>query len=231
MFRNRYFSNNYDVQIKNLVRLILRMKVYVSKILQITSSILQNYDEEKRTKVFELAEKTKTNTLELEDSVNKIIALSHPVAFDLRFLLCSIKLCSELNYIANWCKKTVNTIKGFENKELVEINKKDLIEMLDISFNTLKDVISVLLQYDSKQKADAEILSKIDAMLKVDNAVDLIYEKILQDGLHIIRQRDVDPIVIFDAIGMAKNIEKISDCIHNMIVTTRYILTGKRTYN
>jgi phosphate transport system protein len=228
MLRGQYFSNSYSVQITNLVRLILRMKLYTSKILREMGLILNSYSVETRAKIFEIIEKLRILSVELEDSVNKIIALSHPVAFDLRFLLSSIKISAELNYISNWAKKTIESIQKLEDQILLNENKKDLTKMLDISFETLKDVISTLLQFDSKKKADKEILTKIDRMLKADDAVDEIYEKILQDGIKAIKSKNADPIMVFEAIGIAKNLEKISDCIHNMIVTTKYILTGKR---
>jgi phosphate transport system protein len=230
MSRDRYFSNSYSGQIKDLVRLILRIKLYTSKVLRITASIVNNYDDVKKDKILELSIQITSLITELEDSVNKIIALSHPVAFDLRFLLFSIKLSSELYYITHWSKKTVNIIENFnKNNIILQTNQEDLNKMIQISFNTLKDVISLLLQFDSKKRADAEILFKIEKMLKVDDDVDFIYEKILQDCLQFVHQKDVNPVVVFDTIGIAKNLEKISDCIHNMIVTTKYILTGKRT--
>lgn len=230
MLRDKYFSNSYSGQIKDLVRLILRIKLYTSKVLRMTSSILNSYNKDQKDQIFELSIKITSLITELEDSVNKIIALSHPVAFDLRFLLFSIKLSSELYHITHWCKKTVSVLENFNKNNLtLETNKEDLNSMIQISFKTLKDVIEVLLQFDSKKRADAEILFKIEKMLEVDDDVDRIYEKILQDGLQSVHQKDVNPVMVFDAIGIAKNLEKISDCIHNMIITTKYILTGKRT--
>jgi phosphate transport system protein len=228
MLKGQYFANSYSAQIANLVRLIVKMKLYASKILRETVTILNEYDFEKKVRVFDVAEKLRLLNIELEDSVNRIIALTHPVAFDLRFLLSSLKLSSELGYIANWAKKTIGMIEGLENKSLVTENKKDLTRMLEISFETLKDVISTLLQFDSKKKADAEILYKIEGMLKADDVVDEIYTKILKDGIEAVKNKACDPILAFEAIWIAKNLEKISDCIHNMILTTRYVLTGKR---
>jgi phosphate transport system protein len=229
MLKGQYFANSYSGQIANLVRLIVKMKLYTSKILRETIIILNEYNFESKVKVFDMAETLRTLNIELEDSVNKIIALSHPVAFDLRFLLSSLKLSSELIYIANGAKKTIGTIEGLENKSLIAENQKDLTRMLEISFQTLKNVISTLLQFDSKKKADAEILYKIEGMLKADDAVDEIYTKILKDGMKGMKNKTADPVMTFEAIWIAKNLEKISDCIHNMILTTRYVLTGKRT--
>jgi phosphate transport system protein len=229
MSREQYFSNSYSVQIQNLVRLMVKMKLYTSKILRLTSLLFLEPHLEQKTKILEISKQIKVLGIELEDSVNKIIALSNPLAFDLRFLLFSIKISSELNEIAHLCNKTVLIVEKFGNKTLLESKKTDLMKMMDISRDTLKDVISVLLQFDSKKKADEEILQKIQDMLEVDDVVDLIYDKILQDGLKSIKEGVADPIIIFDKIAIAKNLEKISDCIYNMIITTKYILTGSRS--
>lgn len=231
MKREDYFSTSYSLQIKNLVRLIVKMKLYTSKILNNALLILESntkqIDAKLVAKITEYEFKLKNESLMLEDSVNKIIALRQPVAFDLRFLLSSIKISAELNYAAGWAKKTIKSLQKIDG-DLEEVGKKDLSEMLDIASKTLKDTISILLQFDSKKKADSEILFKIDQMLKKDDQVDNIYEKILQDGLSAIRAKNADPIIVFETIGIAKSLEKVSDCIHNIIITTRYVLTGKR---
>lgn len=228
MPKNEYFSNSYSVQIENLVRLLIRMKLYTSRILNIASLCLANYDETLDIKIREMEQKIKISSLELEDSVNKIIALSHPVAFDLRFLLSSIKLSSELNYIASWTKKTIGATQRIGKDALPVEAKKDLIQMLNVSFYTLKDVVSTLLQFDSKKKIDKDILFKIEILLEQDNVVDELYRKVLQDCINSIKSKDSDVIAVFEIMGIAKNLEKVSDCIHNMIITTRYVLTGKR---
>ena len=229
MQKDGYVSNSYSVQIENLVRILIRMKLYASKILNLASVCIQNYDENLDIKIREADDKIKKASIELEDSVNKIIALSHPVAFDLRFLLSSIKLSSELIYISSWTKKTISATQRMGSVNFPIEAKKDIIQMIRISFITLKDVVSTLLSFDSKKKVDNEILFKLDILLEKDDIVDEIYKKILQDGLQSIRQNNANAIIIFEIIGIAKNLEKVSDCINNMIVTTRYVLTGKRT--
>jgi phosphate transport system protein len=229
MQKNGYVSNSYSVQIENLVRILIRMKLYASKILNLASMCIENYDENLDIKIREADDKIKKASIELEDSVNKIIALSHPVAFDLRFLLSSIKLSSELIYVSSWTKKTISATQRMGSVNFPIEAKKDIIHMIQISFTTLKDVVSTLLSFDSKKKVDNEILFKLDILLEKDDIVDEIYRKILQDGLQSIKQNSSDAIIIFEIIGIAKNLEKVSDCIHNMIVTTRYVLTGKRT--
>ena len=71
--------------------------------------------------------------------------------------------------------------------------------------------------------------NKLEKMLKVDGEVDEIYDKILKEGIEAVKSKTKDPLIVFEIIGVAKNIEKISDCINNMIITTKYILTGQRT--
>lgn len=225
-----YFVTRYSTQIKILVRLLLRMKIDSSKILREAYSLFngeKNLDAVK-TKILYLEKKIKLTGIELEDSVNKIIALSHPVAFDLRFLLSSIKISAELSYIANWIKKSVQSFTRLESEKFFDEDKKDLLKMLELSIDTLKDVISTLLQFDSKKKADREILLKIEEMLKKDDIVDEIYENLLQHSLSSIKETKANPIKIFELMSIAKNLEKVLDCIHNMIITTRYVLTGQR---
>ena len=228
MPKTDYFANSYSIQIENLVRLLIRMKLNTSKILNNLEKVLENYEESYDIKIRELEQKNKTAIIELEDSVNKIIALSHPVAFDLRFLLSSIKISSEIHYISSWARKTVSAVQRISKENINQNTKKDLLEMLRISIFTLKDVISTLLNFDSKKKADNEILFKLDILLEKDNLVDEIYRKVLQHELSSIKENNINPLDVFEIIGMAKNFEKISDCINNMIITTRYVLTGKR---
>lgn len=228
MPKEEYFSNNYSIQLKNLVRLILRMKLYASKILGYAEEMLKEYNPHEKQKIMEFQKKLKAAGIELEDSVTKIIALSQPVAFDLRFILSSLKISSEIRYIANWIRKSVKAIERIGQNEILTTSKGQLIEMVDISFTQLKGIISILLQFDSKQKAASEILVLLDEMLEKDSLVDNIYKKILEDGLAAIKNNQSDPITIFEIIGIAKNFEKVSDCINNIISTTRYVLTGKR---
>lgn len=228
-----YFSGNYSVQLKDLVRLIVRMKLYTSKILNHSEHLLKNYDVEERLKeeklkIFEAEKKLRSASIELEDSVNKIIALSQPLAFDLRFILSSLKISSELRYIANWVKKSVKAIERMATSSLLETSRNELIQMINISFNRLKGVITILLQFDNKKKSASEILPILDKMMNDDDIVDEIYRKILQNGLSSVKENQSDAIFVFEIIGIAKNLEKVSDGINNIISTTRYVLTGKR---
>ena len=228
MSRAQYYSNSYSEKIKELVRLLIKIKICTSKILKQTILIVEGKETQSKSKFSELETRLKILTFNIQESVTKIIALNQPLAFDLRFLLSAIQISLEFNSIANWTKKTINATERLKGKFYDQKTKDDLVTMLNISYETLTDAISTLLQFDAKKKADKEILKKIQEMLARDDKVDDIYRKILQYGLNSMKDKSSDAVEMFEVIGIAKNLEKVSDCIHDIIVTTRYVLTGER---
>jgi phosphate uptake regulator len=235
MKKEEYISNSYSVQVVKLVKLILRIKWIVSRILDNAEIIIKNYNDPTKKEevdkcknlIVDYEEKLSSLSIKLEDSVTKIIALSHPVAFDLRFILASLKVSWELKYIAGWVKKSIRALERISG-QIPENVQQELIQMGNISFRILKEVISVLLTFDSKKKVSLETLEMLDDMIGKDKIVDELYRKVLVSGIDLIRSAKQDPILTFEIIGIAKNFEKVADCVNNIIVTTRYVITGKR---
>lgn len=222
------YNDVYSMHLNNLVRLILRMKLYASKILSHAEGILKEYTLQEKQKILLFESKLKLASIALEDSVNIMLALNHPMGFDLRFILASLKVSSEISYIASWVKKSVQGIERIEKANVLKKFQNELMQMINISFRQLKGIISILLQFDNKRKVAHEVIPILDEMLAMDNLVDGIYRNIMEDSISSIKSHTDNAILVFEIIGIAKNFEKVSDCITNIIATTKYVLTGKR---
>jgi phosphate transport system protein len=173
---------------------------------------------EDQTAVIEANEK-KVNELhiEIDETVVKLIALHHPVASDLRFLIMASKICGELERVAdqavNICENTGYLLKSPPLKPLV-----DLPIMADIACTMLRESL------DAVMKAD---VSAAQQVLDTDDKVDAFKDQIFRELLTYMMS---DPTTIPRALALiliARNVERIGDHATNIAEGAIYLVQGR----
>ncbi|MEO8148067.1 MAG: phosphate signaling complex protein PhoU [Bacteroidia bacterium] len=101
--------------------------------------------------------------LKLDRDCENIIALFNPVAIDLRLVLASLKINSNLERIGDIAEGIANYVLNFKlEPEPILLEASRLIEMFDVSINILEDVMKA---YEHEDTSLARNVFKKDEML------------------------------------------------------------------
>jgi phosphate transport system protein len=140
-----------DVEIKSLKTDMMEMFTMVKSQLAKSRDALVRLDKDLAREVMVNEKRVNSFELKLDRDCENIIALFNPVAVDLRFVLASLKINSNLERvgdIADGIARFIINIKLEPELDLLE--KTRLLEMFDTAIGMLKDVAHAFENEDTK---------------------------------------------------------------------------------
>jgi phosphate transport system protein len=152
-----------DTELKALKDDMHEMFRLVLSQLEKSKTALISLDKDLAREVIVNEKRVNSFELKLDRDCENIIALFNPVAVDLRFVLASLKINSNLERIgdiADGIAKFALSIKLMPEKELLE--KTRLVEMFDVSLEMMRDV---MLAYENEDTKLARSVFKMDDVL------------------------------------------------------------------
>jgi phosphate transport system protein len=120
-------KRHLDIELTELQRLILAMSSLTEESIARSLEALQTLNKDKAARV--VAEDIKVNELEvqIDDKCLHLIALYQPAAMDLRFIAMAMKMCTDLERIAdlavNICQRVLDIADLPQLKPLIDIPK------------------------------------------------------------------------------------------------------------
>lgn len=195
------------------------IKMYDLTIEFLRSSLSYFIDEEENVKG-----ETKINDdlvdrslIEIEKTCLNIILRERPFALDLRRVTGIFKLVDDIERLGDhsediaWC---VSNLKKAQIKP--NVKSKYLLEMIEISFDTVKDAYTGLLKNDDKLAL---------RVLKTDDLVDDLYLKVLNE-LSILKEKLANNDYFIYMTLIAKYVERLADHASNIAEWVIYIKSG-----
>lgn len=174
----------------------------------------------------ELADKVMTddqavNQLEvqLDDACSHLIVRRQPAANDLRTVMATIKVITDLERIGDEAAKIARTAKSMHERGMVSFNHYDIVRT--ISRNTadmLHDSLDAFARLDGKTAL--QIIAR-------DDEVDFEFRTILRNMITFMME---DPRTIssaLDTLWVAKAIERIGDHAKNIAEYVIYVAEGR----
>ncbi|MSO73851.1 MAG: phosphate signaling complex protein PhoU [Alphaproteobacteria bacterium] len=157
----------------------------------------------------------------LEDEVEQLalllLALRHPVAFDLRLVTTALKIASDLerigDYAANVAKRTITLSKLDPIRPTLQVAR-----IAELVQGMVKDVLDAFVDRD---------VEKALSVWRRDEDVDAVYNSLFRELLTYMME---DPRHITPCIHMlfiAKNLERIGDHATNIAEQVSFLVRGK----
>jgi phosphate transport system protein len=162
----------------------------------------------------------KVNVLqqEIEELGIRILATRQPVAQDLRKVIASLKMASELERIADYAANIAWHISDLDDHLDLEQPIGAVIEMAELTNQMLMDIMQAFNKQD---------VPKAIAVWHRDDRIDQIYADLLSD-LRNRMSRESDHIKSYTAlIFIGRCCERIGDHITNIAENVHYIEYGK----
>jgi phosphate transport system protein len=155
--------------------------------------------------------------VEIDETVVRLIALHHPVASDLRFLIMASKICGELERIAdealNVAKHTARYLEAPPLKPLL-----DLPIMGDIACRMLKDSL------DAFTHADVALARKV---CDADDTVDAYEHQIFRELLTYMMSEPASVPRALSLLLISRCLERIGDHATNIAEEAMYLVQGR----
>jgi phosphate transport system protein len=155
--------------------------------------------------------------IEIDDRVQRLLALQQPMAQDLRFILAVSRINSDLERIGdqavNIAQSALRILRHPQVKPYV-----DLPRMGEIAEGMVRDSLNALVQ------RDVELARSV---LARDDQVDSLRDQMFRELLTYMMENSAVVFAAFELILVAKNIERIGDHATNIAEDVIYLVQGR----
>lgn len=212
-----HIVKSYDEELNRMTGVIAQMGGLVEQQISASVAALVRRDTERAAEIVAIDRRIDMLEDEVEQLALRLLALRHPVAFDLRQVTTALKIASDLermgDYAANVAKRTITLSK---------------LEPIRPSFQIPR--IAELVQGMVKDVLDAFVDRDVEKALSVwrrDEDVDAIYNSLFRELLTYMMEdpRHITPCT--HMLFIAKNLERIGDHATNVAEQVNFLVRGK----
>ena len=211
-------QRHFEEAERELKDALLQMGSLTEEMIHFATKALSERNGELTQKVFENEEQVNGLHIEVDEKCLKLIALHQPTAIDLRMILASVKINSELERIADQAVNiSQNTLHVLKEPKLDE-KLLDIPRMAEIAKAMVKDSLDAFVQKNVQ-------LAK--SVIQRDNEEDRLKSESFHE-LTRLMQNDSSTIqraLIYILIG--RNLERIGDHATNIAEDVIFMVMGK----
>jgi len=208
---------SYDKDLQSLSGTLDEMCHLVAQSLDFVSHAISNPDEDLVEQI--TSHDYKINSLDflVEKKITAILAMRQPMAVDLRYIVSSLKVASNLERIGDQAKSIIKKILRIKLKKFDNDVKDSLLAMLELSKIMVNDAVDA---FNNQDVAEA------DDVLRRDDEIDKIYSDLFvileQDNFN--REQVTN---IINILFIAKSFERLADHSTNIAEISKYVVTGE----
>jgi len=206
-----------DIEIREMKELILTMGGCVEKAIEEATQALILREPQRFQKVYEIEKTINELHIQVDEACVKILARQSPLAADLRWIVATIKINTDLERMGD---QAVNISHNGE-RYLTEPPLKPLIDLPRMASEVRQMVRSCL---DAFVRKDLVLAEKV---LEHDDIVDGLKNEIFDELRDYMTK---DPAAVQRALNLiliARNLERLGDHATNVAEDVIYALTGK----
>ena len=212
-------SKQYDHELETIRSKVLQMGGIVETQFQEAMQCFRASNVERADHV--IAEDNTVNQLEvsLDDACSHLIVRRQPTANDLRTVMATIKVITDLERIGDEAAKIARTSKSLHARGTIALNHYDMIRSIAIATgDLLHDSLDAFARLDGKQALQ---------LIAQDEVIDHEFRSIMRNLITFMME---DPRTIssaLDTLWVAKAIERIGDHAKNIAEYVIYVVEGK----
>ncbi len=207
---------HFTVEMEELNELLLRMGALVESSIRRSVQSLVDRDKELAKAVMRDEPTINLMQVEVDSKTTRILALNQPVARDLRFLMATLKINTDLERMGdlavNIAERAVALISLPPVKPLEDIPKMAAL---------VEDML--LKSLDAFVKVDAELAQTI---CPADDEVDALRDKVYTELVEFMQRDPATVPAAVDLIFVARNLERIADHATNIAEDVIFLAKG-----
>lgn len=207
----------FDQGMSALKAKLLQMGGLVESMVQKAMGALVERDERRIEEVVKDEERVDRLQIEIDEDAVRLLAIQSPVAFDLRCVLMSARINSELERVGDLC------VNMCENVQLLlsEPQLKPLIDlpkMAQVAERMLHESLQAFLEQSPQRAVD---------VIRMDDEVDGLNDQIFRELLTYMIADTRSITRSLSLILMSRNLERIADHATNIAEEVVYLVRGE----
>jgi len=155
--------------------------------------------------------------IEVEEECLKILALHQPVAVDLRFLIATIKINSELERIGDEAVNIANRVRNISKRRKLKLS-------FDFSVMAEKAAAMLRLSLDALVNLDLDLAFKV---LTLDDEVDQMHREIYDRIKEVMSQNPEYVGYLINLYTTSRHLERVGDHSTNIAEEVIYLIEGE----
>ncbi len=167
------------------------------------------------------------NTLEADKQIDqkerdierlcmKLLMQQQPVATDLRVISSALKMISDMERIGDQASDIAEIVKHIQKSNLE--SNTHISDMARATIRMVTDSVESFVKKD---------ISLAEAVIKNDDEVDALFNKVKNELIQAVQQSEDDAEALIDLLMIAKYFERIGDHAENIAEWVIYSITGK----
>jgi phosphate transport system protein len=210
-------ERHFDASLRSLKEQLVTMAGLVEKAIEHATLALERRDRDQLTLVHETEKKINEAHKAVDEACVKLLALQQPLAADLRLIVATIKINTDLERMGdqavNIAHNSARYIAAEPLKPLVDLPRM---------FTEARAMVRETL--DSFVRTDADLAR---AVLRRDDIVDGLKNKIFRDVLEHLKTRPESIEQGLNLILIARNLERIGDHATNIAEDVIFAISGE----
>lgn len=216
---SEHFSKQYDMDLETIRSKVLLMGGLVENQFLDAMNCFRTGNIGQAEQVVKTDSSVNQLEVELDDICSHLIVKRQPAANDLRIVMATIKLITDLERIGDEATKIARATRNIKDRGLNAVNHYEIVRVI---FNSVRDMLRSALdafaRLDESQAAD---------LIAQDEVVDHEFRSIMRNLITFMME---DPRTIstsLDTLWVAKAIERIGDHAKNIAEYVIYVVEGK----
>ena len=212
-------SKQYELDLEGIRSRVLQMGGMVEKQFYDAMNCFRTLNPSEAERI--IAADIEVNQMEvaLDDVCSHLIVKRQPAANDLRTVMATIKVITDLERIGDEATKIARAAKAIHQRGIVPIAHEDIVRvMAATTVRQLHDALDAFARMDEKQAT---------RLIVGDEEIDLEYRVVMRSAVTLMMEDPRTISAALDTLWVAKAIERIGDHAKNIAEYVIYIVEGK----
>jgi len=216
---NEHSSRQYELDLEAIRSRVLQMGGLVEKQFHDAMICFRTLDVKEAERIIAADEEVNKLEVQLDDACSHLIVKRQPAANDLRTVMATIKIITDLERIGDEATKIARAARALHERGAVPIAHEETVRVMASSAGRLlHGALDAFARLDEKQAT---------CMILGDEEIDIEYRAVMRNAVTFMME---DPRTIsasLDTLWVAKAIERIGDHAKNIAEYVIYIVEGK----
>jgi len=212
-------SKQYELDLEGIRSRVLQMGGMVEKQFYDAMNCFRTLNPSEAERI--IAADIEVNQMEvaLDDVCSHLIVKRQPAANDLRTVMATIKVITDLERIGDEATKIARAAKAIHQRGIVPIAHEDIVRVMAATTGRqLHDALDAFARMDEKQAT---------RLIVGDEEIDLEYRVVMRSAVTLMMEDPRTISAALDTLWVAKAIERIGDHAKNIAEYVIYIVEGK----
>jgi len=216
----KHISSRFDADLRDVSNRVLEMGGLAESQVVLAMHALTHIDGDAALQVLQQEERVNQMEVEIDATMQRIIAMRQPAAVDLRLLIAVSKAIANLERVGDEAARIARTVQ-----RLIEtgVSSRLRLPVADLSHESDLAIAQLRRSLDAFARLDAQQALEV---LKHDDQIDQEFDGLLRKLITYMME---DPRTIsssIDLVFVAKAIERIGDHAKNLAEATIYVVKG-----